>query len=92
MPFLGREAAIIQCPHTVSDDVYCIHQEDVVVACEGEGNSSGRGLEQNGQFIGDKRPFIMALSVSCLDSPSLVKGLHASPGTTFLVSCPSGCR
>lgn len=82
----------MQCPHTVSEDVYCVHEEDVVVSCEGDGDSSGTGSGHIEEYMGGKVPFIRALRVSCLDSPLSLKDLRASPGTTFLLSCPSGCR
>lgn len=48
----GQEANIIECPHEQDDNVFCAPEESVVIHCNGEGNSQGRGRKNAGSKAG----------------------------------------
>ncbi|OEH79807.1 scavenger receptor protein sr1 precursor [Cyclospora cayetanensis] len=87
----GRETSLDQCPHNVSDDVYCVHDEDVVVACEGDGDPSGVGAFRKEEAVVQKKQFLRSLPLTCFDSLETHQGLGGPPGTMHLIVCPSKC-
>lgn len=40
---VGQEAGLLACPFKADDDVYCAAEENTVIACEGNGDTQGRG-------------------------------------------------
>ncbi|CDI84604.1 scavenger receptor protein SR2, putative [Eimeria praecox] len=88
----GREASLSQCPHAVGDDIYCVHAEDVVVACEGDGDPSGVGAFHKEEAVVQKKRFLSLIHLTCFDSLETRQGLGGPPGTMHLVVCPPNCR
>ncbi|KAL8448252.1 hypothetical protein Emag_004020 [Eimeria magna] len=87
----GREAALNQCPHLVSDDVYCVHEEDVVVACEGDGDPSGIGAFRREEAVAQKIRPLTSWHLTCFDTLETKTGLGGPPGATYHVVCPPNC-
>ncbi|CDJ60735.1 scavenger receptor protein SR2, putative [Eimeria maxima] len=87
----GREASLNQCPHAVGDDIYCVHAEDVVIACEGDGDPSGVGAFHKEEAVVQKKRFLSLIPLTCFDSLETRHGLGGPPGTMHLVSCPPNC-
>ena len=48
----GQEANVVDCPHEEDDNVFCAAEESVVIHCNGEGNSQGRGRKNAGSKAG----------------------------------------
>nr|AAZ94422.1 SR1 [Toxoplasma gondii] len=87
----GDESELRLCPHLVSDDIYCAHEEDIVVGCEGKGDPSGIGL-----FTIEEKPDlgvlpIKSVALTCSDRPVTRRDMAGGPGTIFIASCPDGC-
>ncbi|PFH36852.1 hypothetical protein BESB_050440 [Besnoitia besnoiti] len=87
----GDETELRICPHLVKEDIYCVHDEDIVVGCEGKGDPSGIGL-----FTAEEKPDlgvlpIRSLALTCSDRPVTRRDMEGGPGTTFIASCPDGC-
>ncbi|CBZ50802.1 hypothetical protein NCLIV_038770 [Neospora caninum Liverpool] len=87
----GDESELRLCPHVVSDDIYCVHEEDIVVGCEGKGDPSGIGL-----FTIEEKPDlgvlpIKSVALTCSDRPISRRDMAGGPGTMFIASCPEGC-
>ncbi|CDJ48544.1 scavenger receptor protein SR2, putative [Eimeria brunetti] len=87
----GRESFLYECPHAVGDDIYCVHAEDVVIACEGEGDPSGVGAFHREEFIVQKKQFLSPIQLTCFDSLENRQGLMGPPGSMHLVVCPPNC-
>ncbi|KAL8275977.1 hypothetical protein Esti_000093 [Eimeria stiedai] len=87
----GREATLNQCPHLVSDDIYCVHEEDVVVACEGDGDPSGVGTFRKEEAVVQKIRPLKSWRLTCFDTLETKTGLGGPPGTTHHVVCPPNC-
>lgn len=88
----GTEKNIRNCPHETHSDIYCVHDEDIVISCEGDGDPSGIGLYQKEEFpeVGT-RPYAPIVNLNCGDRPINTKSLKGSPGAMFIVRCPEGC-
>eukprot|EP00920_Eleutheroschizon_duboscqi_P033927 GHVT01081487.1.p1 GENE.GHVT01081487.1~~GHVT01081487.1.p1 ORF type:complete len:187 (+),score=15.42 GHVT01081487.1:3341-3901(+) len=88
----GDEPNLRQCPHVVNDDIYCVHTEDVVVACQGSGDPSGVGLFRKENIPGlSKKKFHPKIDLTCADRPIVKTELKGSPGAIFMGRCPPGC-
>lgn len=87
----GREASLSECPHAVGDDIYCVHEEDVVVACEGDGDPSGVGAFRKEEAVVQKKRFLLSFHLTCFDNLQTKPGFGGPPGTMRLVVCPQNC-
>lgn len=90
----GSERHIRDCEHDAHEDIYCSHDEDVVIGCEGEdGDASGIGLTGHKNLLKlEKRDFPHKIELTCFDkvvSKSEISNAHV--GDVFLVSCPEKC-
>ncbi|TRY52830.1 LH2/LCCL/SRCR domain containing protein [Cryptosporidium tyzzeri] len=85
----GDEEKLVNCQHYSSNNIYCVHEEDVVVSCSGSGDPTG-----NGAYLSEKSPSILPsipynkYQFDCNDSPVSIKG---AVGTGAIIACPSKC-
>lgn len=89
---VGNEPNLRQCPHQTNEPD-CVHEEDVVVGCEGNGDPSGVGLfkKEDPPHV-SKRLFPPKIKLNCGDRPiSKSEMQRGQPGSTFIASCPEGC-
>ncbi|CEM36225.1 unnamed protein product [Vitrella brassicaformis CCMP3155] len=89
----GSESQLLQCPYTTGSDIYCSHDEDVVVSCEGDnGDPSGSGLHQK-----DPPPTFVHYSfppktkLTCSDTIASKLGGGGLVGTTVVATCEGSC-
>ena len=88
----GDEMGLRHCPHETNNDIYCVHEEDVVVGCEGNGDPSGVGLFRKEDTPALARSNVPAkIDLSCGDRPITKTDLHGAAGSTFVARCPQGC-
>lgn len=87
----GTEENLRRCPHRTSEDIYCVHDEDVIVACEGPGDPSGVGMFKQESMDVPFRKFHPIFELKCSDRAINTEGMTGLPGTTFVVECPEGC-
>lgn len=90
----GSEKRLKDCPHDSHEDIYCSHDEDVIIGCEGEdGDPSGIGLKGHKNLLKlEKRDFPHKIELTCFDkilSKSEISNAHV--GDIFLASCPEKC-
>ncbi|OII76058.1 LCCL domain-containing protein [Cryptosporidium andersoni] len=85
----GNEQKLIECQHYSSSNIYCVHEEDVVVSCAGNGDPTGHG-----SYLMEKPPSIMPLipykryEFACNDN---VAGFSGAVGDGVVVTCPVKC-
>lgn len=76
----------------MGDDIYCVHDEDVVIACEGDGDPSGVGAFHKEEAAVQKKRFLSLVHLTCFDTLETKSGLAGPPGTMRLVVCPPSCE
>ncbi|SBS87747.1 LCCL domain-containing protein, putative [Plasmodium ovale] len=92
----GDEQYLKDCTHETHEDIYCSHEEDIVIACTGEGGDSSGGGAISGKkknlMILEKKKFPQKIELTCIDK-IVSKGdlSNANVGDVFLVSCPEKC-
>ncbi|KAK6588479.1 scavenger receptor 1 precursor [Cryptosporidium xiaoi] len=85
----GNEEKLVNCQHYSSTNIYCVHEEDVVVSCAGAGDPTG-----NGAYLIEKPPSVLPsiqynkYKFECNDSAVSIQG---AIGSGAIVSCPSRC-
>ncbi|PFH37729.1 scavenger receptor cysteine-rich domain-containing protein [Besnoitia besnoiti] len=88
----GEETSLRHCPHETSSDIYCVHDEDVIVGCRGDGDPSGMGLFRTEDTPDiSKRNYPPKIRLNCGDRPMTHKQMTGRSGATFLATCPDGC-
>lgn len=91
----GDERSFSQCPFAAPGDIYCSHDEDVVVSCAGVDSNAQLAAskkEAEAQNFG-KRSFKPPAALGCADKLNSSKHfLGTLPGDLVLVQCPSGCK
>ncbi|CBZ52664.1 hypothetical protein NCLIV_024520 [Neospora caninum Liverpool] len=88
----GEETSLRHCPHEISSDVYCVHEEDVVVGCRGDGDPSGMGLFRTEDTPAlSKRSLPPKIELNCGDRPLSHKQMGGQSGAMFIATCPEGC-
>eukprot|EP01053_Blabericola_migrator_P005697 Blabericola_migrator_1__5696@NODE_288_length_10293_cov_65_527675_g237_i0_p1_GENE_NODE_288_length_10293_cov_65_527675_g237_i0NODE_288_length_10293_cov_65_527675_g237_i0_p1_ORF_typecomplete_len1450_score326_59LCCL/PF03815_19/5_1e08LCCL/PF03815_19/1_6e20LCCL/PF03815_19/0_0052LCCL/PF03815_19/2e02SRCR/PF00530_18/1_5e12SRCR/PF00530_18/1_4e18Laminin_G_3/PF13385_6/4_5e06SRCR_2/PF15494_6/44SRCR_2/PF15494_6/0_0019Pentaxin/PF00354_17/0_0053_NODE_288_length_10293_cov_65_527675_g237_i031187467 len=92
----GTETKLRECTMEISDDIYCVHTEDVVVGCEGlNGDPSGVGMYKTPRLPSLRSKVARAMTtLTCSDTLKtlILKVKVELPGSLFLVKCPAGCR
>ncbi|SBS89876.1 LCCL domain-containing protein (CCp3) [Plasmodium malariae] len=91
----GDEKFLKNCPHETHEDIYCSHEEDIVIGCSGEGgDSSGFGIarQRKNQMTLEKKNFPPKIELTCFDKIVSKADLsNANVGDVFLVTCPEKC-
>lgn len=89
----GDEKLLRNCPHETHDDIYCSHDEDVIVGCVG-GDNNSHGEEQNKKHLInlEKKKLYPKIELTCFDKMLSKSNLSvATTGDVFLASCPEKC-
>ncbi|CDU85206.1 LCCL domain-containing protein [Plasmodium yoelii] len=97
----GDEPNLKNCPHETSEDIYCSHEEDIIIGCasaDEEGNNSisstnnyKYGLNKHMMSM-EKKKFHPKIELSCFDKiTSKAELSKGNVGDIFLVSCPEKC-
>lgn len=90
----GSERNVRDCPHQTQDDIYCSHEEDIVIGCTGEeGDASGIGLSRSKNLLNlEKKEFHQKIELTCFDKIVSKSELSSAPvGSVFLANCPEKC-
>ncbi|GIX61317.1 scavenger receptor cysteine-rich domain-containing protein [Babesia caballi] len=89
----GLERALGQCPHESADDIYCTHEQDVVLSCAGNGDPSEfRHKRRVEPFTPEMRRIPRAVNLTCYDNMSSHAEFQTKFGQYAVAMCPSGCR
>lgn len=86
----GSEMVLSDCAAEKNADVYCAPSESIVIACAGDGQTEGGAPAGEAPRV-EKSLFAPKRRLSCdstLESEMLT---DASPGSTYVASCPAGC-
>uniref|UniRef100_A0A8C9M1C8 LCCL domain-containing protein n=1 Tax=Piliocolobus tephrosceles TaxID=591936 RepID=A0A8C9M1C8_9PRIM len=93
----GNETSLKKCKYETHDDIYCSHDEDVVIGCAGsDGDASGfdnttTGMTKNLLKL-EKKPIHPKIELTCTDKIlSKADLVNANVGSIFIVSCPENC-
>ncbi|EPR62489.1 scavenger receptor cysteine-rich domain-containing protein [Toxoplasma gondii GT1] len=88
----GEETSLRHCPHEISSDIYCVHEEDIIVGCRGDGDPSGMGLFRTEDIPAlSKRSLPPKIELNCGDRPLSQKQMGGQAGAMFVATCPEGC-
>ncbi|CRG95592.1 LCCL domain-containing protein, putative [Plasmodium gallinaceum] len=89
----GNEKYLKNCPHETHEDIYCSHDEDIVIGCSGEGDASGLGISGKKNLMNlEKKNFHPKIELTCFDKIVSKSDLSsANVGDIFIVNCPEKC-
>ncbi|CDR97337.1 LCCL domain containing protein, putative [Babesia bigemina] len=89
----GLERALGQCPHESADDIYCTHDQDVVLSCAGNGDPSEfRHQRRTEPFTPVMKKLPHAVKLTCYDNMGSHSELQTKHGDFAIAICPPGCK
>eukprot|EP00371_Babesia_bovis_P003371 XP_001612018.1 LCCL domain containing protein [Babesia bovis T2Bo] len=89
----GLERALGQCPHESTDDIYCTHEQDVILSCSGNGDPSEfRNKRRVEPYSPEMKKLPRTLNLTCYDTLSSHAELQMKHGEFAIAMCPSGCK
>lgn len=89
----GLEKALGQCQHQSGDDVYCTHEQDVILSCAGNGDPSEfRHKRRIEPFTPVMKKMKRAINLTCYDNLSSHNEFQMKFGNYVIAMCPQGCK
>ncbi|GFE53484.1 scavenger receptor cysteine-rich domain-containing protein [Babesia ovis] len=89
----GLERALGQCPHESAEDIYCTHEQDVILSCAGNGDPSEyRHKRRVEPFIPAMKKLPRTVNLTCYDTMASHTEFQIPPGEFAIAMCPSGCK
>ncbi|GBE58642.1 scavenger receptor cysteine-rich domain-containing protein [Babesia ovata] len=89
----GLERALGQCPHESADDIYCTHDQDVVLSCAGNGDPSEfRHIRRTEPFTPVMKKLPHAVKLTCYDNMGSHSEFQTKHGDFAIAICPPGCK
>lgn len=90
--FIGGESKLTDCEHESGDDIYCTHDQDVIVSCIGNGDPSEfRNLKKVEPFVPPLKKLSKVINLSCYDTLTSHSEFQGEFGSFKVASCPMGC-
>ncbi|XP_953429.1 uncharacterized protein TA09935 [Theileria annulata] len=88
----GGESKLKDCEHESGDDIYCTHDQDVIVSCIGNGDPSEfRNLKKVEPFVPPLKKLSKIINLSCYDTLTSHSQFQGEYGSFKVASCPMGC-
>eukprot|EP00375_Theileria_parva_P001758 XP_764433.1 hypothetical protein [Theileria parva strain Muguga] len=88
----GGESKLTDCEHESGDDIYCTHDQDVIVSCIGNGDPSEfRNLKKVEPFVPPLKKLSKVINLSCYDTLTSHSEFQGEFGSFKVASCPMGC-
>lgn len=89
----GLEKMLGQCSHDSEDDIYCMHEQDVVLSCAGNGDPSEfRHKRRVEPFTPVMKKLKRTVTLTCYDNLSSHVEFQMKFGEYAVAMCPSGCK
>ncbi|BAM41751.1 uncharacterized protein TOT_040000133 [Theileria orientalis strain Shintoku] len=88
----GGESQLKDCEHESGDDIYCTHEQDVLVSCEGNGDPSEfRNFKKVEPFVAPMKKWTKLINLSCYDTLTSHSEFEGEFGSYKVATCPMGC-